>query len=353
MAASTANLKPSVGSSSNPTEGRLHLVYAAHQRLEDELSTLLAYTAAARKHNGNDVPIDESFSPWAGLIDSAAKCVDATSRCLRLFNPSRSLKQYKGMLALAKLYDTGAAPHERVIAFLSHISEAFGGVLPVEIALSGGYCLQRIDPAFADDYLVTFVSDWVLLESAAGEQADPFRRRFRDLLSTQNEQSTFQHHLRAVMLLQIECAAQSGHQEHVLAAYDMQALNSVLAPAIRDELGKYETTCWQDAVRHRERESGAAAPLASAAPATTLLTKPSPQKDQEMQERTSSEVRRGGVTVPPYPEVRGWRWGVIRMGVLILLAVVIRFASGPLGRALRSSLQVTRVAPPRPRTLTL
>ncbi|CAJ1988480.1 hypothetical protein conserved [Leishmania donovani] len=351
MTVSTATQKTS-GCISEPREGRLRLVYAAHQRLEDELSTLLAFATAARKHDENASQSRDGFSPWTGLMESAVKCVDATSRCLRLFNPTRTITQSKGMTTLAKLYGTGAAPHERVITFLMHIRDAFDGVLPVEIALSGGHCLQRLDPSAADEYLLAFVTDWLALAAAADEQADPFRRRFCDRLSTDNAQKTFHLHFRAAVLLQIECAAQSG-RKHVFAAYNTQVMDAILTPFTREELQKYEATCWQEAARHREVESVVAVPFVSAAPASTVSSALAAYKQQGTQRGTSTEARRGGAVAPSSSGMANWRHDAIRILAFLLLAVLLRFAWGPLARALKSVLQVTRAAPARQRTLAL
>ncbi|CAJ1008256.1 hypothetical protein Q4I28_003569 [Leishmania naiffi] len=347
MAASTATQNTG-GCSSEPHEGRLRLVYAAHQSLEDDLSTFLAFSAAARKHDEIAGSTHEGFSPWTGVMESATKCIGATSLCLRLFNPTRTVKQSKGMTLLAKLYGTGAAPHERVSTFLTHIREAFDGVLPVEIALSGGHCLRRLDPSAADEYLVAFIIDWATL---AEEPADPFRRRFRELLSTHK---SFHFHFRAAVLLQIECAALSGHNKHVFAAYNTQALDSILTPVAREELKKYEVTCWQDAARHREVESVAAAPFASVAPVSTTSTVLAPYKQQETQRGTSLGMSRGGAVTPSSSGMANWRRDAIRIGaLLLLLAVLLRLVSGPLARLLKRALQVARAAPAHQRTLTL
>lgn len=340
------------GGISEPREGRLRLVYVAHQRLEDELSTLLAFAAAARKHDENATLPHDGFSPWTGLMESTAKCVDATSRCLRLFNPTRTITQSKGMTTLSKLYGTGAAPHERVVTFLTHIRDAFDGVLPVEIALSGGHCLQKLDPSAADEYLLAFITDWLALAAAADEQADSFRRRFRHILSTDNAQKTFHLHFRAAVLLQIECAAQSGHK-HVFAAYNTQAMDAILTPFTRGELQKYEATCWQEAARHREVESGVAVPFVSTAAASTMSSALAPYKQQGTQWGTSTEVRRGGAVAPSSSGMANWRHDAIRILVFLLLAVLLRFAWGRLARALKRLLQITRAAPARQRTLTL
>ncbi|KAG5480092.1 hypothetical protein CUR178_06144 [Leishmania enriettii] len=352
MAVSTTAQKAG-GSSSKPCEGRLHLVYAAHRRLEDELSTFLAFAAAAKKHDTNPASAIEGFSPWTGVMESAAKCADASSRCLRLFNPSRKISQFKGMNALAKLYGTSAAPHERVIAFLTHIGAAFDSVLPVEIALSGGYCLQRLDLSAADEYLVAFVRNWAALVALSDKQVDPFQTRLRDLLSTRNAQERFRLYFRAVVLLQIECAAQSGHNQHLSAVYNIQALDAILNPVAREELQKYQVTCLQESARHREVLSAVAAPLASTVAPSTMPTALVPCKQQEMQRETLTEAARESAATPSPSRRTNWRWNAIRIGVILLLAVLLRFTSGRFVRALKNALQITRAAPARRRTLTL
>ncbi|KAG5479329.1 hypothetical protein LSCM1_04585 [Leishmania martiniquensis] len=352
MAVRTATQKTG-GGSSESCKGRLHLVYVEHQRLEDELNTFRAFAAAARTCDTNAAQTLEGFSPWTGVIESAARCADTTSRCLRLFNPSRRISQFKAMDALAKLYGTGGAPHERVVAFLTHICEAFDGVLPVEIALSGGYSLQKLDPSAADDYLVAYIRNWATLVAAPEEHVDPFRWRFRDLLSGHHTQKTFYLRFRAAVLLQIECAAQSGHHQHISAAYNIQALDAILSPLTREELQRYQVTCLQETARHREVKSAGAAPFAPTGPFSRTSTALVPCKQQGTQRNTSTEVGRGGAVIPSSSGVANWRWNAIRIGVLLLLVVLLRFASGRLTKAVKSALQMTRAAPARHRILTL
>ncbi|KAK7200145.1 hypothetical protein NESM_000064900 [Novymonas esmeraldas] len=346
MAASALAESTGSGSGGDVRPGRLQLVYAAHQTLEDELSTLRAYVAAARKHDESTVPGHDGFSPWAGLEESAAKCISAASRCLRLFSPSREVARSRGMVALTTLYARGAAPHARVIDFLSHIREAFDDAVPVELALCGGRCLQRIDPAAADDYLFDFIRDLVTPTAAA--DADLFRERLRDRFIAGEAQPAFRLHLRAAVLLQMECAALSEHSEHRIAAYDAARLDALITTATRAELERHEVRCWQDAARHRQLASAAAATpvapaVAAAAPSTAVVA----PKNQEAQRDASA------VTAPSSAGASGWRWHAARIGALLLLALLLRFASGPLARALRRALQATRAAPARQRTLTL
>lgn len=339
-------------------QGRLQLVYAAHQELEDALSTLRAYATAARKHGNSASSNHEGFSPWAGLTSSAAQCTEAASRCLRLFSAARKVAQTKGLTAMARLYAAGTAPDTRVAAFLGYVQEAFDGVVPVEVALSGGRCLQKLDAATADDYLVKCISDWLVLAAAAPTEdaAQAFRQHFFRLLSAGDRQGSFAVHLRTALLLQIECAAQGEHSAHVLATYGGPALEALLSRDAVDSLQRYESACWHDAERRRAASSNAAATVPTAASPTvsTPATTVSPVRQQDAAlVRAATEARRGPAAARAGAGASGWQWHALRIGVLLLLAVLVRFASGPLARALRSLMQSTRAAPVRQRTLTL
>ncbi|GET88240.1 hypothetical protein, conserved [Leishmania tarentolae] len=162
----------------------------------------------------------------------------------------------------------------------------------------------------------------------------------------------FHLHFRAVVLLQIECAVQSG-QKGVSEAYSTQALDTFLAPLTREELQKYEATCWKEAARHHEVENEVAVPFVSAGPASTTSSALTPYKQQGMERGTSTGVHRGGAVAPFSFGVANWRRDAIRIGAFLLLAILLRFTWGPLARALKSALQVARGAPARQRTLAL
>ncbi|KPI85143.1 hypothetical protein ABL78_5803 [Leptomonas seymouri] len=358
MAVNTAAQK-SEGKASHPS--RLQLIYASHQQLEDELNTLHAYVSAAKKHHTTADSEEGGFSPWSGVQSSAEKCIDKTVHCLRLFNPTRRVTHLKGMTTLAKLYGTEAKPQDRVIAFLASVQESFDGELPLEVTLSGGRCLQRLDPATADNYLVERISSLLavpLTTSAAdGEEKGTFNWRYRECLALNGEDTAYRAHLRALLLLQIEAAAQAEHESHKLATFDVKRLEGVLSCSVSEELVKYEKVCWREAARQRELKTAPASLTSSGAAAgegNALSPPAETATTHTWQSPVAVESGRGpAAVVPRSTGASNWRWHALRITILILLAVLVRFASGPLARALRSALQVTHTAQSRRRTLTL
>ncbi|KPA78108.1 hypothetical protein ABB37_06297 [Leptomonas pyrrhocoris] len=361
MAVNTATQK-SEGNVSHPS--RLQLIYASHQQLEDELDTLRAYVSAAKKHHPTADSEEGGFSPWTGVQDAAMKCIGKAVHCLRLFNPGRKVTHFKGMTTLTKLYGSEATPQNRVVAFLASVQESFGDELPLEIVLSGGRCLQRLDPAAADNYLVERINDLLappqLTCSADDKEGMAFIGRYRDCLLLSRSSPAYRVHLRALLLLQIEAAAQAEQETHKLTVFDAERLEDALSSATCEELTKYEKVCWREAARLRELKAAPALPASSgvAAGEKNASSSPSPTAGTTMTHTSQSpgavESRRGAAAVTShFAGLSDWRWHAIRISILILLAVLVRFASGPLARALKSALQVTHTAQTRRRTLTL
>lgn len=339
---------------------RQELIYSTHQQLEDALDTLRAYVSAAQKHQGKTTTEDGGFSPWTGVQESVEKCAERATRCLRLFTPARRVTQLRGMTTLTQLYGTATAtPPTRVRAFLDAVGDDFGGVLPVETALCGGRCLHRLDPAAADDFLVAYVQA-VLAPSPPTEGADAiFRQKYRACLGLDGESPEFRAQLRALLLLQIEAAAQADHTNHTLQ--QLETTSAVVAEAVTGqvyaELLRYETVCWREAARMREAVNDARpSPTTSGAPptsSTAAVSSSAPQQQQQQPGARESQRGGGNAAAGPLAGASAWRWHAVRLAVLVLLAVLVRFTSGPLARALKAAMQVTHPVQTRRRTLTL
>jgi hypothetical protein len=383
---------PKSGEISAAHAGRLQLVYAAHQELEEALDTMQAYMSAAKKYHQSTTRSDEDgcgFSPWAGVQESAERCVDKASRCLRLFNPTRKVAHLKGMATMTLLYGTPAAkPQDRVVAFMKHLEASFEGELPLEVALCGGRCLQRLDAAATDDYLVDCLHHLLLPLSRATAPAPPPaetdnadtadtadisraprdalpslspQQRYRACLHLDCDSAVYQTHLRALLLLQVEAAAQAGHDAHKLAAaFDARVMGEALPAATCEELVKYETVCWREAERVRAVEAASRASPTTNTTTTTFSSSGVVVKEKSAaavatttQPTSAVEGRHTGAVASPFAGLSQWKWHAVRIAVLLLLALLVRFASGPLARALKSVLQVSHTAQSRRRTLTL
>ncbi|KAL7711454.1 hypothetical protein N2W54_001066 [Lotmaria passim] len=345
---------------------RLQLIYAAHQQLEDELDTVRAYASAARKHSGtadvakNDV---DGFSPWTGVQDAAERCINKATCCLRLFSPMRTVAHLKGLTTLTALYGAAGTvtPQARVVAFLECVSERLDGVLPMEVVLSGGRCLQRLDAATADNYLFGCITKVLTAPTvAAAEDETSHLQRYRVCLGMDPDSPAYHVHLRALLLLQIEVAAEAEHAAHTLTtAFDAKKLEEAISISTYEELAKYERVCWREVARVRaaqaapvsspvvttgeNKSAGAYAASSSSTKATTSLT--TTVQATQSAAAAAAVSRFGGLS--------NWKWHAVRIAVLVLLAVLVRFTSGPLARALKGVLQVTHTTRSRQRTLTL
>ena len=91
------------------------------------------------------------------------------------------------------------------------------------------------------------------------------------------------------------------------------------------------------------KSAGAYAASSSSTKATTSLT--TTVQATQSAAAAAAVSRFGGLS--------NWKWHAVRIGVLVLLAVLVRFTSGPLARALKGVLQVTHTTRSRQRTLTL
>ncbi|RNF01316.1 hypothetical protein TraAM80_07061 [Trypanosoma rangeli] len=94
-------------------------VYAAHERLEEDLANLPVMIAELRN------PTSSCLDPWVGVSATLESLCHEVELCLQLFSISVRVQRYKALRTVAALYDQQKSSADRLRGFFLIISASF------------------------------------------------------------------------------------------------------------------------------------------------------------------------------------------------------------------------------------
>ncbi|ESL07788.1 hypothetical protein TRSC58_04519 [Trypanosoma rangeli SC58] len=98
---------------------RVEAVYAAHERLEEDLANLPVMIAESIK------PTSSCLNPWVGVSATLESLCHEVELCLQLFSMGVSIQRYKALRTVAALYDQQKSSADRLRGFFLIISASF------------------------------------------------------------------------------------------------------------------------------------------------------------------------------------------------------------------------------------
>lgn len=333
-----------------PTSSRLHLTQTMHANLETKLAVVSSYMDVARSCKYNETQILMTAPLPEEAVTAAVESLDTVSRCLRMFNPERDFSRLKMSSTLRVLYIPNKLPVDRILSFLSIVQESYGGFLLREVALCGSHCLQRFDSSAADAYLTRIITSILDARQYNESEVAHFGKQFEESVRTQRSDASG-NDLHALLVRQIEYAAQSPKTGHRLCQYNQEALRSFLPADTIQELFVIEEACWRDCAARQQK--------AAVVQKTKGIPACSPPRNEDSV--ASHEGRNEDSALAPNQQKKASNLrGIgnhgrsrVQIALVALLCILLLSVVGPARRLLVGFLQTMRGGQRVRRTLTL
>ncbi|RNF26919.1 uncharacterized protein Tco025E_00882 [Trypanosoma conorhini] len=148
---------------------RVEAVYAAHERLEEDLANLPVRISEASK------PTSSCLDPWEGVSATLGSLCHEVELCLQLFSMGVKTQRYKALRTVTSLYDQQKSSADRLRGFFliihaSFTADAIVAPMPAVILRKFAQAIRPFDASQAAEWLSTGVDS--MLDAGRFSQVD-------------------------------------------------------------------------------------------------------------------------------------------------------------------------------------
>ncbi|KEG14509.1 hypothetical protein DQ04_00431130 [Trypanosoma grayi] len=127
-------------------------VYAAHERLEEDLAKLSAVIADTKRYTSS------GMDPWAAVSSTIGSICQEVELCLQLFSTGVRMERSRGLRTVTILYDSRKCPADRLRGFFhvvlaAFIVDDFAAVMPATVVLKFAQAVRVFDAQQAAEWL--------------------------------------------------------------------------------------------------------------------------------------------------------------------------------------------------------